>query len=63
MANFTLKEDDRGGPTIDELVDSVARDLGLSNDAHIEVKLMLKQNYIRSIEVSTQNKNALSFPG
>lgn len=53
MSDFQLREEEPvDGRTIDDIVDGVAEDLGLSRDAHLEVKLHLRQNYIRSIQAS-----------
>lgn len=53
MSDFQLREEEPAdGRTIDDIVDGVAEDLGLSRDAHLEVKLHLRQNYIRSIQAS-----------
>ncbi|KAL8430846.1 hypothetical protein Efla_002954 [Eimeria flavescens] len=59
MSDFKLREEElAGAPTIDEVVDEVAADLGLSRESHLEVKLRLRQAYIRSIPVSL---HCLSF--
>ena len=52
MADFQLREEEPvGGPTIDDIVDGVAEELGLTRDAHLEVKLHLRQKFIRSVKV------------
>ncbi|CDJ58301.1 hypothetical protein, conserved [Eimeria maxima] len=51
MSDFQLHEEEPvDGRTIDDIVDGVAQDLGLSREAHLDVKLKLREHYIRSTQ-------------
>ncbi|KAL8272043.1 hypothetical protein Esti_004030 [Eimeria stiedai] len=50
MSDFQLRETELvGGSTIDDVVDDVAAELGLTREAHLEIKLNLRRAFIRSI--------------
>lgn len=55
MEDFQLHEEDPvGGPTIDEVINDVAEDLGLGKETVLETKFRLRQNFIRSVKVSNR---------